>query len=266
MKKSIYFILALSFVITTSNAQQKRTVASDFTMNDCNGQMHNLFTELNGGNVIIMEFFHTCSSCISAANDIKPMYQNLVAQYGNKVRFFVLPSDDDYSCTQVMNWVSTNNFSSIVVPFDSGATQMAYYGGSGMPTIAVVAGSSHKVLFTQLGLAPSDTTIIGDSIRHFFNPTGLGIQNKNSNTNYIQVYPNPASNNFNLSFDTKEAGTFKVQLTNIVGQTVVELAEEKLQVGNWNQTIPINSLPDGIYFIKGQFNEKIFYEKITVQQ
>jgi len=266
MKKLIYLFLVVAFTNTISKAQ---TTALDFNTADCNGNMHHLFSELDSGNVVIMEFFHTCVACISAANDMKPMIQNLVAQYGNKVRFYVAPEDDSETCTSVQNWVSTNGFSSIAVPFDSGGTQSSYYGQGGMPTIAVAAGNTHQLLYlassnTSSGFGTSDTAIIGTAIRNFLDTTFAGIQNMSSAFS-IAVFPNPITDNFAISIEVKEPGMLKLELTNIAGQKVVELTEEKIQAGVWSRNFPV-FIPIGIYLIKGQFNQKMFSETITVQQ
>ncbi|MES2397494.1 MAG: T9SS type A sorting domain-containing protein [Bacteroidota bacterium] len=260
MKNIIYLFFALILTTSVSKAQ---TTAMDFTMNDCNGQMHHLFSELDSGNVVILEFFMTsCGSCITAGQTLEAMYQDLIAQYGSKVRYYHFGFNNTYSCTTINNWVTSNGFSS--VPFDSGAVQVAYYGGMGMPTIAVVAGNTHQVLFTAVGFSTSDTTTIGTATRNFFNSTG--IEDKNSNISSFKIFPNPISTNLTVNIELREPGILKLELTNVVGQTVAELAEEKLQAGIWNKNFSVNHISDGFYFIKGQLNDKIFSQKITIHK
>lgn len=263
MKKIYSLLLAALLGNTIANAQ---TTAMDFTMNDCNSVMHNLYSELDPGNVIIMEFFHTCPSCAAAANDLKAMYQDLTATYGTtKVRFYVTPYDDGYNCTSVLNWVNTNGLSSVVVPFDSGGVQTAYYGGMGMPTIVVAAGSTHKLLYLCNQTVPfytSDTTLIGTAIRNFLDSTYAGVSNIQSNVS-ISIFPNPTTDELTISIEAKEAGMLKLELANITGDKVAGLTEEKIQTGVWKKNFPI-SLSNGIYFIKGSLNEKPFQEKVTV--
>lgn len=264
--KKITLTLAI-FLFTIINYKAQPTTAMDFTKADCNGQMHHLFSELDSGNVVIMEFFHTCGACIDAANDMKPMIQNLVAKYGNKVHFYVAPEDDEDSCVNVINWVGSNGFSSIAVPFDSGGAQSSYYGQGGMPTIAVAAGNTHQLLYlassnTANGFMPTDTALIGAAIRNFFEPTGIPNINSSVSTS---IFPNPVANNFVISIQTKEPGTLKLELADIEGHKVAELMEEKLNAGKFEKTIPVSNIPDGIYFIKGTFNESVFSEKIIIQ-
>ena len=44
MKRLFTLLAAIAFTIQVSNAQ---TTAMDFNMNDCNGTMHNLYSELD---------------------------------------------------------------------------------------------------------------------------------------------------------------------------------------------------------------------------
>ena len=264
MKKSATFFFILFFSITISQAQ---IIALDFTKTDCYGKTHHLYSELDSDNVVIMEFFHTCHPCIAAATDMKPMFENLVAKYGNKVRFYVAPEDDEESCTGVVNWVNSNGFSSIAVPFDSGGAQSSYYGQGGMPTIAVAAGNSHKLLYlassnTASGFVATDTALISAAIRNFFELTGIQDINLAISTS---IFPNPVASNFIITLQVKEVGRLKLDLTDINGRKITELMEENLRAGNYEKTITVNNIPGGIYFIKGIFNESVVTKKIVIQ-
>ncbi len=262
--KKIYSCLLI--VLSACGLSFGQTV-TDFTKKDCNGQTHHLFSELDSNNAIIVEFFHTCLPCKDAAQAMKPMYQNLKTKYGSKVRFYGMPEDDSFDCSQVLNWVTINGFTSMVTPFDSGSVQAAYLGGMGMPTVAVLAGSGHKILYlvnaTTAAFAVSDTTIIGSAIRNFLDSTFAGVPSVNLNAS-VNLFPNPVSKNISISIEVKEAGTLKLEITNITGEKIAELTEEKIQTGVWNRNFPI-SLSNGVYFIRGRINEKTFNKRITVQ-
>lgn len=261
--KSLLIIFPLLFITVFSNAQQ--TTAMDFTMDDCNGQIHNLYSELDSGNVVILEFFMlSCGSCIDAGDVLEVMHNDLNAQYGgNKVRFYHFGYSNGYNCTDIKNWVSTNGYSS--TPFDSGAYQVAYYGGMGMPTIAVVAGSAHEVLFTNVGFSTSDTTIIASEIRSFLGSNSK-IKKVNSSSFSLATFPNPITENLTISFQTKESGILILELTNVMGQKIRDLTTEKIKAGSWKHSFSIDDLANGNYFIRGRFNDEVFSEKITIQQ
>lgn len=257
-------IFTLAFFIFIFIAVRAQTTAMDFTMSDCQGNnMHHLYDELDSGNVVIMEFFMVnCSPCIDAGNALEPMYQRVKTACGNKVRFFQTGFNNTYSCLQVAKWVGDNGFSS--VPFDSGAAQVAYYGGFGMPTIAVAAGNTHKLLYlSNQNFTISDTAIIADSILAFCGG-GSGIHSY-ENIFSLSIFPKPARNNFSVSFNAREAGALKIEIENIFGECVQILIEEKINGGSWNKSFSCSGVAKGIYLLKVSLNGRSFAEKIVVE-
>ena len=260
MKKLFLLGAGLLFVVPFLRAQ---TTAMDFTHKDCNGNAHHLFSTLDSQNVVILQFFHTCPSCAAAADDLKPMYQSIKTKYGNKIRYYAAPGDDSYPCSSVQSWISSNGFSSMIVPFDSGGVQTAYYGGMGMPTVAVAAGSTHKLLYLanqSVSFLTSDTGLIGNAIRNFLDSAFAGIEESGLSASAV-VFPDPASEYYTVSLNAPETGILNLDLMDITGRTLAELTREKIQGGPSSRSFQVN-LPDGVYFIRGKLNEKIFYRKI----
>ena len=260
MQKIYSFIYVLLFGITVSNAQQ--TVAYDFNMNDCSGNMHHLFEELDSGNVVIMELFMlSCSPCVDAGNELVPMFENLKASCSGKIIFYHMGYTNSYACSQITNWVTTNAFTSI--PIDSGAIQTAYYGGMGMPTIAVVAGSSHKVLHTTVGYTVGDSAMIADSIRTFFGCSTVNVHENTSSSSSILVYPNPS---FDGKFQISPEGVLqtssmphvtKLEIYNVMGEKIISSS---------NSNVDISSEPNGIYYLRGELSGETFSKKIIVKK
>lgn len=261
---NLFFILLLSFIINAQLKAQTPTTAYDFNMNDCNGKMHHLFGELDSGNVVIMEFFMlSCSPCIVAGHSLDAMVTPLKKKYGEKVRFYQIGFTKSYTCTQIQNWVNTNGFANSV-PFDSGDVQVAYYGGMGMPTIAVVGGEKHDVLFTSMDFKPNtDTATISAAIHTFFNPSG--IHSNASLTSSVSIYPNPTSGSLILSMNVEKSGTLSLFLSDVEGRKVIDLPLETIKAGAWNKTLALPPLKDGIYFLNGFIDGNSFTKKITIQ-
>ena len=78
MKK---LVLAFIAIILVCNASRAQTTIIDFNQYDCNGQYHNLYSELDSGYVIVMEFIMTCSSCVLAGHALETIIADLDAQY-----------------------------------------------------------------------------------------------------------------------------------------------------------------------------------------
>jgi len=235
----IYLLAFVGFISLTSSFGQ---LAMDFSMTDCStNTMHHLYTDyLDNEEVVIIEFFMTCSSCIEAGQAITPMYNQLSIDYPGQVNFFAFNFLDDLDCSVANNFVTT--FGINAIPFDSGGAQLAYYGGFGMPSVAIVGGSQHEILyFDKDAVMPGDTAIMDSVIRNFF--THMGSENVEE-VNFV-VYPNPASETLYLEFEDNQYLNAEINLCNSTGQS---LLCQKL-IGK-NETIDIHALSPGVYFLQ----------------
>jgi hypothetical protein len=265
MKNS--FITVAIFVLASS-AIQAQTTATDFNRKDCNGVQRHLFADLDSGNAVIIEFFMiNCAPCPVAGQLLESLKTNLLTQYPGKVISYAIAYNNTYSQAQVKNWVSTNGFSTI--PMDSGAYQVAYYGGMGMPTIVVLAGkNTHSVLGTPyIGFNTSDTTQVGADIRNYLKST-------TTNTNItslletntvlsMDVYPNPARSEISVSLKLKNNEPVKISLYDLQGRLVKVLYERPATTG-YKQTIDISGISAGNYILRCVSGTEKREEKITI--
>ena len=67
-----------------------------------------------------------------------------------------------------------------------------------------------------------------------------------------QLYPNPASENANLRFETEAACQADIKILNQAGQCVLDLGKQDIPAGIHTVSIPVNSLGNGIYIIHVQ--------------
>jgi len=260
MKTKIYLVIALIFTAVISKAQ---TTAMDFIMDDCDGQMHNLYDELNQNKVVILEFFMTsCSPCINAGSKIEMMVNALNTEFAGYVNYYHFAFNNSYTCATISNWIASNGFNS--VPFDSGAAQVAYYGGFGMPTVVVVAGSQHEVLFSNVGFSTNDTTLMGNVIRNYFTANPVGIFMVHQSAELLSVYPNPASSDALIKLSLNEPASVIVGVVDATGKNVADIDNKNLSSGNFEFTFRTASLPEGIYFLKAIINGKQHYSRFSV--
>ncbi|HTL81336.1 MAG TPA: T9SS type A sorting domain-containing protein [Bacteroidia bacterium] len=259
MKKIFTLFTATIFTVTVSKAQV--TTAMDFNSTDCNSNMVHLFPQLDNGEVVILEFFMNCASCINAGQKITPMFNALAAQYPGYVHYDAFTYNNSMTCTTANSVIIGNGINATV--FDSGAAQVAYYGGFGMPTIVVVAGNQHQVLFSHVGFSTSDTTTMGQVIRNFF---ATGVNEQNAFVSSMNVYPNPSSTNINLNFDLTTAGKVTVQIVDNLGQTVAVKDLGELSAGNYSQVLTTENLTAGSYFVRLQTGESVLTKRIVIAQ
>lgn len=254
------FLLPLIFILFLNPPEciAQPGTAYDFKMNDCKGQMHHLFSELDSGYTVIIEFFMlSCSPCIDAGDALEPMFMNLKSTCSDKIKFYHFGYTNSYTCSQIVNWVTTNGYTS--VPFDSGAVQVAYYGGMGMPTIAVVAGNTHKVLISQMGFSPGDTAMVADSIRNFLGCATTGIQKNNDERfSNIEIFPTPSNGEFSV---TGLPGNANLSVYSILGEKIYQVEG---RYGKTSVSLP-KGLEQGIYILYGEINGQVFSRKIILQ-
>ncbi len=86
--------------------------------------------------------------------------------------------------------------------------------------------------------------------------TVTAVENLNA-TKLIELYPNPANNYLNVSFESESTG--KLFLFDLTGKVI---REEFLDPGL--QSIDVSGIPKGMYIIKIESDKDVYTEKITI--
>jgi thiol-disulfide isomerase/thioredoxin len=257
MKKIISIVSTLLLVVITHLASAQ-TVAQNFTSTSCSGPPYELFNHLDQEKVVIIEFFMlNCTSCITAGNKLNPLYNTLSQQYPGRVEFWQMAFNNTYNCVDLSNWQNSHGYNSVM--FDSGAAQVAYYGGFGMPTIAVVAGSTHQVLFKRVGFQNNDTTLIGTAVRGFLNTT-TGIQYVNEFTK-INLYPNPAQTEVNIQVISEQKNV-SFMVTDLTGKRMQ--LEPPVLSGESTYKINTSGFSAGVYILQMISNVQPVSTRFTI--
>ncbi len=259
MKKSLLLFVVVLITITFSKAQS----AYQFTGLDCNNIPVDLFADLDAGKAVILEFYMpNCGSCPPPAQRIKSMGNKINQTYPGMVKGYAFPYQNSTTCTYSTSWVNSNNLSSFWTPMDSGAYQVAYYGGFGMPTIVLLGGLDHRVMFSTLSFSASDTTIMRDSILALLGSTG--INDLSNEINSFEVYPNPANEIVSINIDLKNVSKVLIDVVDISGKQIAIISNEELS-GITSKQFDTSILPNGNYFVRININNKINTQKLSVQ-
>lgn len=260
MKKINLLLLALVFVVAISKAQ---TTAMQFTGQDCNGNNVDLFADLDAGKAVILHYYMpNCGTCPPPAKKIQTMATNINAEYPGMVKGYAFPYQNSTPCSYSSSWVSSNSLGVLYAPMDSGAEQVAHYGGFGMPTVVVVGGVDHKVLFSTLSFSTSDTIEMRNKIIELLSGS-TGINKLPASPNTFSIYPNPASNQITVNLDLPERSNVQIELTDITGKQVALWMNEKQQ-GTVKKQFSTESYPAGIYFVRLQVNGKVATQKVNI--
>lgn len=246
------------FAATISSAQTPLQISG----NDCDGNPHDLFAELDAGKASVVFFFmDNCGACPPPANVIQVMMNNVTNVYPGMVTGYAMPYTNSTTCSDVSNWCAA--YGHLFAPYDSGAYPVAYYGGFGMPTVVLLGGSgaNKRVMFSTLSFATSDTTIMRDSILALFNSTGIA--DLPVTVSSFNVYPNPVNENVTVSINLKESSNLLIDVADIAGKQLDIIMNEK-QNGLVNKQYRIAELSNGNYLIRLNANGKTITRKITI--
>lgn len=124
------------------------SVATDFIANDCNGNPHHLYEELDEGKIVVIAWIMPCNTCIT---DPLNAY-NLVKSYENthpgRVIFYLADDYADSPCAAISGF---GNFYGMTdcEKFASAQVNMDGYGIAGMPKIVALGGTNHLVYFNK---------------------------------------------------------------------------------------------------------------------
>lgn len=82
--------------------------------------------------------------------------------------------------------------------------------------------------------------------------------------NAFQVFPNPAQDNFNISFDLNETNDVSVSLYNALGQQVKSMQSTTYLSGENTIQMNTQNLPSGLYFVTLHTENGDFSKRITI--
>ena len=79
----------------------------------------------------------------------------------------------------------------------------------------------------------------------------------------IQLYPNPVSSDFTLSFSSAQAGMTTINLYDLTGKKVSELYNNYISAGDFSENFNLDFLAPGIYTCVMTSNEKVAVSKVV---
>ncbi|MGY8988302.1 MAG: TlpA family protein disulfide reductase [Flavobacteriales bacterium] len=137
--KKLYTILLLSLSLVSLNAQTSLTTAVDFTVTDVHGNTHNLFTYLDDGKHVIVDFFFTtCGPCISSVPTMNTAFTNYGCNSGEVIFIAIDHGDSDAEVLQYEN--DYGGLLPSVSGIDGGGNAVnSSYGISAYPTVILIA-------------------------------------------------------------------------------------------------------------------------------
>jgi hypothetical protein len=244
MKKLL--LLFSSCLLTLSSFGQ---TPANFTVNDCNGNNHDLFTELNAGKVVVITWVMPCINCAAKAVTAYNAVQSFSASNPGQVVYYIADDYGNTSCSSVQLWSDTSVALNIKT-FSNASVSMSPYGAAGMPKTIVLGGTTtHSVYFNQNGGAANNLSGIQTAISQATMDILAGIK-ENTSTNYqTKLSPNPAQNEISFSYELKQTEQISIEIYNLIGAKIKQVDNSSI-IGKNEIKINTESLSNGTYFLK----------------
>jgi hypothetical protein len=136
----------------------------------------------------------------------------------------------------------------------------------GFKWTAPVSGTGPVTFYYTYNLANADGMPGGDAI--FKNSVTIveqtvGVQDISEKISAFNIFPNPATSDFGLSFDLKESSDVTCLLYSLDGKISHQLMSDNLGEGSFNQSFNIENIPAGIYLVKLNVGAASVTRKIT---
>jgi hypothetical protein len=238
-------ICIVSLFTAASVFAQAPTKASDFTLTDCNGSEHHLFSELDKGNVVMMEFVMGCLPCVQGRQALASIEDGFNLTQPGKVQSYTFGFSGSVDCSSISSWMSDNNFSGTTFGGDDNVNA-SYGAAGGMPTICIVAGIDHKVIYWKKGFAKKDTVAMKTAISKALSLASVA---SSIQTESLSVYPNPAVSGVTLKIDCTTDATHEITLYNANGVKLLSIFTGKLLTGEHSIGFSTKELANGAYYI-----------------
>jgi hypothetical protein len=96
-------------------------------------------------------------------------------------------------------------------------------------------------------------------------PLPSGIGNTGNETLKLNVFPNPSSGFISLNYILYERTDLKVELTNVLGETVTVLEEKNKTVGNYLDEVDISKYSPGVYLLNFKTDYSTTTRRIVIE-
>ncbi len=260
--KSLYFAIVLPFLfcMNTITAQ-----VPNFNVTDINGNTHDLYSYLNAGKTVYIDFFATwCNPCWNGIKkgDFEKVWNNhgLSGQNGvlpstsNDVVVLMIECDTLTSDNQIRgiggstkgDWTQYATFP--IINLAPSSTVKKDFNVIGYPSYRMICPNKASYLIPQNTTYPSlYTTLI---------PQNCGINvstefaDNDNDPFYFEVYPNPLNKGKALTIHSSLEinNPYSIIIHNVIGELITK-EKNTTHSSNQNFSMDVSGLPSGVYFI-----------------
>lgn len=256
--------LLTTFLISLLSFGAIAQTATNFTCNDCSGVSYDLFTELDAGKVVVIDWVMPCASCVGPTLTTYNIVSSYQTSHPGKVLFFMADDYANTSCLSLNAWANQYGVpeSAWSRRFVNSAIRMLDYGSNGMPKIVVLGGAGHTVFYN------ANNTVNATALQNAINAalSVSGVEEGKGMIHSLSTYPNPAASDATLKFTVARTSDVTVELFNMKGKKVLDVYSGKVMAGEKTVGIETAKLTSGIYLVKVSASGKSNYVNLVISR
>lgn len=126
---------------------------------------------------------------------------------------------------------------------------------------SIPVGNNYKIKVENIGNPQFQT--MSESEFSIYDPTGISFNNLLMGT--VKGYPNPSSDQMNLSMNVSIPEHYTISIFSVLGNKLLTIFDGYLEIGQYNFTIDLSKLVKGVYFYEVKMGNYSKIDKIIVE-
>ena len=254
MKKTFLSFFVSIFMLTVM-AQTTLNTAVDFTVTDSKGVSHNLFSYLDAGKLVCLDFFYKdCPACATTAPHYQGAFEYFGCNQGNVI--FIAISSRDSDAT-LISYAAEKGYTYPMVSSSSGGGVSVHsaYGVTATPTYILIT-PNRDIVEQDIYPVPSVQTFIDKIAPHGGIAQECVTSVNESSQAEFSIFPNPVENTLFVNAPCFQNLQFEV--IDLLGKVV---HQEEMNAPNGLFEINVSNLHKGVYFVRCISNSKVIGTK-----
>jgi hypothetical protein len=170
------------------------------------------------------------------------------------------------------NWAMDITLTFTEFSTEEGEDEVKVYNATNNQLLATISGEYTPPNMPDPVVCPNGHLFIAFSSNSGVNGPGFvanweistGIEDQNENFDQLMIYPNPADNLLNISFNFEQTQSFEIRLISVTGKVVYSENTQDF-TGNYINRIDLSNMAKGVYFLNMQSETGTVNRKVVVK-